>query len=95
MLPSLSCVFCSSHAITSDVSVTETAEAAEMFLSDGIILSGTATGKATNPSEIAGTIYYFLLVHFRTFVFFYGKGWSNMLLPTLYLTTDVIKTSFD
>ena len=34
----------SSHAITSDVSVKETAHAAEFFLSDGVVITGTSTG---------------------------------------------------
>ncbi|XP_078400493.1 uncharacterized protein F13E9.13, mitochondrial [Cetorhinus maximus] len=42
----------SSHAITSDVSVAETAKAAEFFLSDGVILTGIATGVQANPEEL-------------------------------------------
>ncbi|XP_038662545.1 uncharacterized protein F13E9.13, mitochondrial isoform X2 [Scyliorhinus canicula] len=42
----------SSHAVTSDVSVAETARAAEFFLSDGIILTGIATGMQANPKEL-------------------------------------------
>ncbi|KAJ8247345.1 hypothetical protein GJAV_G00245220 [Gymnothorax javanicus] len=42
----------SSHALTADVSVVETARAAEFFLSDGVILTGTATGMETDPSEL-------------------------------------------
>jgi len=42
----------SSHSITSDVSIKETAMAAEYFLSDGLILTGTATGKETDISEV-------------------------------------------
>ena len=34
----------SSHHVTSDVSINETARAAEFFLSDGIIVTGSATG---------------------------------------------------
>ena len=32
------------HAITADVSIAETAHAAELFLADGLIVTGTATG---------------------------------------------------
>lgn len=44
--------FYSSHAITSDVSLVETAKAAEFFLSDGVILTGTATGDPANVNEL-------------------------------------------
>ncbi|XP_012139290.2 uncharacterized protein F13E9.13, mitochondrial isoform X2 [Megachile rotundata] len=43
----------SSHTITSDVSLSETVKAAEFFLADGIILTGTATGDPTNAAELA------------------------------------------
>ncbi|KAJ8950627.1 hypothetical protein NQ318_010826 [Aromia moschata] len=44
----------SSHAITSDVSLIETAKAAEFFLSDGIILTGTSTGNPADVEELQG-----------------------------------------
>ena len=34
-----------SHAVTADVDIVETARAAAFFLSDGVIITGTATGK--------------------------------------------------
>ncbi|XP_076236385.1 uncharacterized protein F13E9.13, mitochondrial [Calliopsis andreniformis] len=43
----------SSHAITSDVSLSETVKAAEFFLADGIILTGSATGDPANVAELA------------------------------------------
>ena len=42
----------SSHAITSDVSLVETAKAAEFFLSDGVIVTGTATGDPANHHDM-------------------------------------------
>lgn len=42
----------SSHSITSDLSIIETAKAAEFFGSDGIIITGTETGKEANISEV-------------------------------------------
>ena len=36
----------SAHALTADVSLVETAKAAEFFLVDGVIVSGIATGRA-------------------------------------------------
>ncbi|XP_072321328.1 uncharacterized protein F13E9.13, mitochondrial [Eucyclogobius newberryi] len=42
----------SSHALTSDVSVEETARAAEFFLSDGLIITGSATGVQADPQQL-------------------------------------------
>ncbi|KAL5235782.1 hypothetical protein ACI65C_003192 [Semiaphis heraclei] len=43
----------SSHAITQDVSLIETAKAAEFFLTDGVIVTGTATGQPAKPNDVA------------------------------------------
>jgi membrane complex biogenesis BtpA family protein len=43
----------SSHAITADVDLVETARAAEFFLADGVIVTGVATGRAADPAEVA------------------------------------------
>ncbi len=42
----------SSHSITADVTMEETAKAAEFFLSDGLILTGSSTGKEADLNEI-------------------------------------------
>jgi membrane complex biogenesis BtpA family protein len=42
----------SAHAITMDVSVVETAKAAELFLADGVIVSGVATGEPASADEV-------------------------------------------
>lgn len=42
-----------SHAITADISNAEAAEAAAFFLADGVIVTGTATGKPTDPVDLA------------------------------------------
>ena len=42
----------SSHAITSDVSLAETVHAAEFFLTDGVILTGQATGDPADEQEL-------------------------------------------
>jgi membrane complex biogenesis BtpA family protein len=42
----------SSHAITADVDIDETALAAEFFLSDGLIVTGSSTGKAVYLHEL-------------------------------------------
>jgi membrane complex biogenesis BtpA family protein len=41
-----------SHAVTADVDLAETARAAEFCLADGVIVSGVATGRATDPAEV-------------------------------------------
>lgn len=42
----------SSHAVSADVSIAETAKAAEFFLSDGVIVTGTATGEKAPIEEV-------------------------------------------
>ena len=42
----------SSHSITSDTDIIETAKAAEFFLSDGVIITGSATGREPSLEEI-------------------------------------------
>ncbi len=42
----------SAHAITADVDLAETAKAAEFFQADGVIVSGAATGRPTDPGEV-------------------------------------------
>jgi uncharacterized protein len=42
----------SAHAITADVSIVETAKAAELFLADGVVVTGAATGLAASPEEV-------------------------------------------
>ena len=43
----------SAHAITADVDLAETAKAAQFFLSDGVILTGTSTGAPLDPAHAA------------------------------------------
>jgi hypothetical protein len=42
----------SAHAITSDVSIAETAKAAEFFLADGVIVTGPSTGQPTDLDDL-------------------------------------------
>jgi len=42
----------SSHSISSDVSIAETAKAAEFFLSDGVIVTGTSTGEKASIEDL-------------------------------------------
>jgi membrane complex biogenesis BtpA family protein len=46
----------SAHAITADVSVVETAKAAEFFLADGVIVSGVSTGEPASPDEVRDVV---------------------------------------
>lgn len=43
----------SSHAITADVDLAETAKAAALFGADGVVVTGTATGEPTRPEDVA------------------------------------------
>jgi membrane complex biogenesis BtpA family protein len=45
----------SAHAITSDVSLVETAKAAELFLADGVVVTGAASGEEASPEEVCET----------------------------------------
>lgn len=51
-------VFCdikkkhASHALTADVSIADAVEAAEFFGADGVIITGTATGKPTSIDDV-------------------------------------------
>ncbi|MEO1261141.1 MAG: BtpA/SgcQ family protein [Bacteroidota bacterium] len=42
----------SSHALTADVNIVETAKAAEYFLSEGLIITGSSTGQTPDLDEI-------------------------------------------
>lgn len=42
----------SAHAVTADVDVVETAQAAAFFKSDGLVITGTSTGKAADLAEL-------------------------------------------
>lgn len=44
----------SSHAISSDISIEETAKAAEFFLVDGVIVTGSATGEKASKKDVDG-----------------------------------------
>ncbi len=42
----------SSHALTGDVALAETAQAAEFFLADGVIVTGSSTGLPARPEDL-------------------------------------------
>lgn len=41
-----------SHALTADVDLADTARAAQFFGADGVVITGTSTGRAANPDEV-------------------------------------------
>lgn len=43
----------SSHALTADVPLAETAKAAEFFLADGVVVTGGATGEPADAADVA------------------------------------------
>ena len=43
----------SSHALTADVDLVDTAKAAEFFLADGVVVTGSATGQRTAAGDVA------------------------------------------
>jgi len=45
------------HAITADVTIVETAKAAEFFLADGVIVTGAATGEPASPDEVRDVVH--------------------------------------
>ena len=49
-------LYCSSHAITADVSISETARAAEFFLSDGVVVTGVSTGECVDSEEFEAVL---------------------------------------
>ncbi|XP_050332819.1 uncharacterized protein F13E9.13, mitochondrial isoform X1 [Bactrocera neohumeralis] len=68
----------SSHAITHDVTLLETAKAAEFFLTDGVVITGKSTGCAANMEdvdEVAGNISTPLII---------GSGVTNTNLRQYY-----------
>jgi membrane complex biogenesis BtpA family protein len=46
----------SAHAITGDVSLVETARAAELFLANGVIVTGPASGEEASPDDVRDTV---------------------------------------
>lgn len=56
----------SSHAITSDISTLETMKAAEFFQSDGVILTGGATGLPPSVAELQGALLRWSSLHMCT-----------------------------
>lgn len=54
----------SSHSITQDVNLIETAKAATFFLSDGIIITGSSTGQPAEPKDVKGILHLTILIFY-------------------------------
>lgn len=73
-----------SHAITADIPLADAAEAAEFFGADGLIVTGTATGKPTRPEDVAavrGATSLPVLV---------GSGVAPETIPALFAHADAV-----
>ena len=62
-------VLFSSHAITADVDLVETAQTAELFSSDGLILTGRSTGHATDSQQLQGQCGKFSSKHYYPVIY--------------------------
>ena len=74
----------SAHAITADVSIAETAEAAAFFQADGVIVTGAATGVAASSDEVDAVARH---VHLPVLV---GSGITPENLPQFASATGFI-----
>ena len=74
----------SAHAITSDVSLAETARNAEFFLADGVIVTGASTGYAADKEEVRAVRE---AVNIRVLV---GSGVTSQNIPALAPLCDAV-----
>lgn len=72
----------SSHAITADVDLAETARAAEFFGADGVVVTGTSTGQPTGADDVRRTQ---AAVNIPVFV---GSGITPQNLPDIWPHAD-------
>lgn len=68
----------SSHAITADVSLKETAHAAEFFGADGLVVTGTSTGHPTDAADLRSA------AHGSSLPILVGSGTTPENLPTIW-----------
>ena len=47
----------SAHAMTADVSIVETAKAAEFFLANAVVVTGSSTGEPASPDEVRDVVH--------------------------------------
>jgi len=74
----------SSHAITQDVSLLDTAKAARFFLSDGVIVTGNHTGEAASVDELKE------LKHYLDFPILVGSGVTQDNVSTYFPICDAM-----
>lgn len=78
----------SSHALTADVDIVETARAAEFFLADGVVVTGPVTAQAADTAEVEAVA---CAVGIPTFV---GSGLTPADLPAYPQADGFIVGSF-
>ena len=73
-----------SHAITADIDIAETAKAADYCRADGVIITGTSTGEPVDPDEVESV---------RNAVdlpILIGSGVTSDRIPTLFRHADAL-----
>lgn len=73
-----------SHALTADLSLEEAAEAAEFFGADALVITGTATGRPTNPDDVSR------VKRLTTLPVVVGSGATPETLPMLFEHADAV-----
>lgn len=73
-----------SHAITADVPIADAAEAAEFFGADGLIVTGTATGKPTSVDDVRA------VRRATTLPVLVGSGVTPASVPDLFHHADAL-----
>jgi uncharacterized protein len=73
-----------SHALTADLTLADAAEAATFFGADGVIVTGTATGKPTDPDHVAQAR------HATTLPVWVGSGVTPDRLGPLFAHADAL-----
>ncbi|MCK4873645.1 MAG: BtpA/SgcQ family protein [Phycisphaerales bacterium] len=74
----------SSHAITADIDLAETARAAEFFGAAGLIVTGTATGEPTDPDDLR------VVREASPLPLAVGSGVTPETIPTLFEYADAL-----
>lgn len=72
------------HALTADVPITHMAESAELFGADGVIVTGTATGKPTSTDELEA------VRRATELPVLVGSGANPAMLLALFLHADAV-----
>lgn len=73
-----------SHAITADISLADAVEAAEFFGADGVIITGSATGKPSSPDDLRAAR------HATKLPVLVGSGVTPEQVPALFRHADAL-----